>query len=301
DWGFMEVDGMDLLNPVIPTRITWLGGHALESVGQTFIGGNLPESGGYLSLPVLLAFVWWLVRTHRRRLAKVLAVAAAFSLVAALGGRAHVAGATTIELPLNWLREAPIVRLITPSRIVMYASLAVAVGVAAWLAERPAGPRRLAARWLWLALGVAMIFPDVGSGLWAGSPPNPAFFRDGAHRRYLRPWQGVLAMPYGWNSYSMLWQAETGFYFRMPEGYLGHTPLQPFANEPIVGELYSGKAVDPGALGSFLRAGDVRAIVLDASALSELTGFERELTDLGLRPLATGGVLLFLIPPAGAL
>ncbi|MDE3070649.1 MAG: hypothetical protein KGJ43_07965, partial [Acidobacteriota bacterium] len=293
DWAFIEVDGMDLLNPLIPTRITWLGGQALESVGQRFIGGNLAESGGYLSLPIVLAFLAWLATTRRRRLAGLLAVVAGSSLAVALGGRLHVAGSASVELPLNWLRNAPIVRLITPSRIVVYASLAVAVGVAAWLAERPGWPRRPAARWAGFALGAAMIFPNVGSGLWSGSPPNPAFFRSGGYRRYLERGESVLAMPFGRNGYSMLWQAETGFYFRMPEGYLGHIPPEPFASEPIVGELYSGRAVDPGALAKFLLAGDVRAIVIDRSAFAAQAGFAHELVLLGMRPVATEGVLLF--------
>jgi len=297
EWQFAETDGLDLLNPVIPTQITWIGGHTFQALSQKFIGGNVPEADGYLSLPIIAAFVLWVVTTKRRALAWVLALVAGVSLLAALGGRLHIAGVQSIELPYNWVGNLPVLKLITPARIVVYTALATAIGVAAWLAEAPAGSRRKRARWAVFLIGAALVLPNIPSRLWAGPPANPAFYRTSAYRRYLTPGESVLAMPVGWDSYVMLWQAETGFYFRMPEGYLGHYPPSNFGHGAVMNELYTGKEVEPAALADFLRATHVRAIVIDASALGTTFPFAPELERLGLRPIITAGVVLFQIPP----
>jgi hypothetical protein len=220
-------------------------------------------------------------------------------LLAALGSHLHVAGVSTIALPFNWVRNLPIVRLITPARIAVYTSLAVAIGVAAWLAEARARSLRGIARWLLLGLGAVMIFPNIGSGLWGGVPTNPSFFRTTVYRHYLAPGEMVLALPFGEKGNSMLWQAETGLYFRMPEGYLGHFAPPAFESQSIVHELEANKEVDPALLIGFLRTYNVGDIVVDARAFEAgKAPVANELARLGLRAEAVGGVLLYHISSA---
>ncbi len=134
----------------------------------------------------------------------------------------------------------------------------------------------------------------------AAPQPNPAFFRNGSYRRYLSAGETVLVMPYGWNSDSMLWQAETNFYFRMPEGYLGHIPPAPFEGSPAVGQLYSNNAVEPQLLIRFLeelrrpRHRDRPRRGRPARALHR-----RARRAYGLHPLSVGGVLLYRLPATG--
>jgi hypothetical protein len=290
--------GLDLLNPFFPRRLTWLGGHDFRALSRTFESHNSTEGDGYLSVPIIAAFVWWIVTTRRRLLARLLLTAVAVSLLGALGSHLHVAGIQTVTLPFNWVRHLPVFRLITPSRIAMYIALAVAIGIAAWLAESTTSTRG-AARWLVFALGAVMIFPNLGSGLWHQSPNNPAFFRGSTYRHYLTADANVLILPFGILDYSMLWQAETGFYFRMPEGYLGHFAPPQFERQQIVGELYNtNERVNPARLASFLAAYHVRDIVID------LTGgagapFTRALTKLDLYGVFVRGVLLYRIPATG--
>jgi hypothetical protein len=299
EWPLAEAYGLDLLNPFFPTQVTWLGSHALQVLGHTFEGANPAEADGYFSFPIIVAFVLWVSKTPRRLLANVLLVVAAVSFLAALGAYLHVAGVRTVELPFHWIKNLPVARLITPSRIAVYVALALAIGVAAWLAEGTAQRGRGVARWLVFGLGAVMIFPNIAGGLFSGSPSNPAFFRTSAYRHFLSAGENVLVMPFGWNGNSMLWQAETGFYFRMPEGYLGHFAPPQFEGHPILGELYSNKQVDRLRLASFVSRYHVRDILVDASAAGTLVPFTTELSGYGLHAVSVFGVLRYRLPAGG--
>jgi hypothetical protein len=296
--GLSDEYGLDLLNPFFP-GLTWLGSHDFHALSGTFENNNLAEADGYLSVPIIAAFAWWIVKTRRRLLARLLLTAVAVSFLAALGSHLHVAGIQTVTLPFNWVRNLPVFRLITPSRIAMYVALAVAIGVAAWLAESTSSARG-AARWLVFALGAVMIFPNIGSGLWHASPSNPAFFRGSTYHHYLTAGASVLILPFGLLDNSMLWQAETDFYFRMPEGYLGHFVPPQFEGQQIVDELHdANQGVNPARLASFLGAYHVRDIVIDESAAGEFLPFESELAKLHLDVVVVDGVLLYRIPATG--
>jgi hypothetical protein len=290
--------GLDLLNPFFPTLATWLGSHDFQSLGLTFEGGAIAEADGYLSVAIILAFSLWAATTPRRFLARMLLIAAGVSLFAALGSHLHVAGIETLTLPYNWVRSLPVVRLITPSRIVMYTSLALAIGVAAWLAERSARSLRGVARWLLFGLGAVMIFPNIGIGLWGGLPANPTFFRGSAYRHYLTAGETLLALPFGAASNSMLWQAETGFYFRMPEGYLGQVAPAQFQGHGAGGQLGATEEGSPARLAAFLRFYHVSDIVVEAKAAPKAR-YARQLASLGLHGLEVDGVLLYHVPSGG--
>ena len=139
--------GLDLLNPLFPTNVTWLFNNTFAGIASTFEGGNIAEADGFLSLPIIIAFVLWLISARRRLLAQLVGIVAVLSFVASLGAHLHVEGSSTIPLPYDLIRHLPVVRLLTPSRIAMYTALAVAVGVAAWLAEARGSPKMRAARW----------------------------------------------------------------------------------------------------------------------------------------------------------
>ena len=104
----------------------------------------------------------------------------------------------------------------------------------------------------------------------------------------------VLALPWGQTWYSMLWQAETGFWFRMPEGYLGalipldylHDPLRPALSDPTA-------VPDPLALRRFLLRRDVDTVVLDATAPQR---WPAALAAAGLHATSMQGVLLYRVP-----
>ena len=229
--------GLNALNLIVPTPITRLGGWTYLAVSGTFQDGNYVEAAGYISVPLLLALAFFTLTSWRTtRMTRVLVLTFLVSLVLALGSSLHVAGHQLIALPWSLLDRLPLVGSLVPGRIVVFAELIVAISVALWLAQ---DARHKAFRWLIAFLGVAALFPDIGAGWWASQPANPAFFQTTAYRHYLARGESVLAIPFGFEGNSMLWQADTDFYFAMPGGYLSSV-VPASAQGAAVTELLEG-------------------------------------------------------------
>jgi hypothetical protein len=284
--------GLDLLNPLFPTYLTWLGHHDFLPLGITFEGGEITEADGYLSIPIILAFAIWVLGSGRRSvLAHILGVVVGVTLVAALGSHLHVAGTQTVALPFNWVRHLPVVNNLLPSRMALFTTLAIAIGVAAWLAL-PTG--WLWGRWLLVIAGAVAIFPNLPLNLYNHAPVNPRFFATAIYRRYLTRGETVLALPFSQNDVSMLWQAETGFYFYMPEGYVSGVVPPPFSTQLTVGQLWVNVPPPAPALGSFIRTHRVVHVVVDAAKTGP---WPRVLRQMGLHGQPLAGVLLYTVPP----
>lgn len=286
-----DVYGLDLLNPLFPTYSTWLGHHDFLTLGLSYETQNVSEADGYLSIPIVIAFLAWALPAWRRRpLARIVTVLAAITLLAALGSHLHVAGNQTVALPFNWVRHLPVLDNIVPSRIILFTALAISIGIAASLASTRPGALT---RWLIVLLGVVLIFPNLIKPLYGAEPRNPRFFSTDMHRSYLARGEPVLVLPFGVNDVSMLWQAESGFYFNMPEGYVsGEVPV-PFNSDPTAASLVLNGTPSAPALGSFIRAHHVRRVVVDPAVPGPWAGL---LDQLGLHGRSLGGILLYAVP-----
>ena len=293
--GISDVYGLDLLNPFIPTRVSWLLSHAFLSLGLTFENANIAEADGYLTIPFIAAFFIWYARTSRRVLARLLLAVAIVTFVAALGSHLHIAGFQTIALPYQLIRHMAIADFLTPSRIIMYTTLAMTIGVAAWLAEARESRRSRILRWGTFALIVALLFPNIPTLYWGTRPSNPSFFATAAYKRYLVKGEMLVALPYGADDNSELWQAETNFYFSMPEGYFGNSAPTAFALNPAVNALGGDQTPSAAQFLDFVRQYHVRDIAIDATVPGSYVSYFQS---LGLRPITTGGIILFTVPPS---
>src|SRR5262249_10204073 len=95
----------------------------------------------------------------------------------------------------------------------------IAIIVARWLAR----PRRPALRWALAAAAALVILPNFPGDVWASRVPVPAFLTQGTYHRYLRPGEIVwIVDPH--HDRQMIWQARTGFSFRLAGGAFGGTP-----------------------------------------------------------------------------
>jgi hypothetical protein len=286
---------LDVANLIFPTIVTWLGHHDFQSLWSTFDKGDVSESNGYFSIAILVAFSAWFFSTGRRSvLGKLLAVAIVTSVLLALGSHLHVAGQQTVTLPFDWVKTLPIFDNIIPSRIVMFAGLAISIGVAAWLARTDG---RALGRWLLVLLGVVLIFPNLSSALYGVPPVNPSFFATSMYRHYLTRNETVLVLPFGRNDISTLWQAETGYYFYMPEGYVSSAIPPPFETEPGVIELFNNTPPPAPTLGSFIRVHKVSHVIVDPA---DAASWRSVLAQLGLHARSVGGVILYAVPSAKA-
>jgi hypothetical protein len=285
-----DVYGLDLLNPFFPIYSTWLGHNDFLSLGLTYEGGNISEADGYLSIPILLAFMLWLSRERGSVLARLVAIVAGATFVLALGSHLHVAGQQTVALPFNWVRRLPVFNNVIPSRIVLFTSLAMSVGIASWLAMP--GGRRFG-RWLLVVAGAIAIFPNLIAPLYGTAPVNPRFFSTSMYRSYVTAGETVLVLPFGEDDVSMLWQGETGFYFYMPEGYVSGVVPSPFSAQPTVRLFLANVSPSSAAFAAFIQEHYVSHVVVDAANAGPWPAF---LTSVGLRGRQVGGVLLYAIP-----
>ena len=146
-------------------------------------------------------------------------------------------------------------------------------------------------RWIAAGLVVASLLPNP-SRPGAASRPTSAFFqRDLISRLGPDPLILVEGADLG---DSMLWQATSGFTFRMPNAYLGLTP--PGAIRPrLANALLSGHPPRVPAAGfmRYLHSTDVQAIVVAGSPWEP---WRRYLAPIGLIPQRIDGVDLYVVP-----
>jgi hypothetical protein len=290
-----DVYALDFANLFSPTDVTWLGHTGFAPLWSVFEGGDGSETAGYFGIAILLAFFVWCCNPQgRRALRALLLIVVGVTLLLAFGSHLHVGGQSTIDLPYIWVRETPIFDAVIPSRFTLFTALAISIGLAAWLAQ--AQGHRIA-RWLLVLAGAVLIFPNLASPLFGMPIENPRFFSTTLYRQYLKRNETVLMLPFGHNDVSTLWQAEAGFYFYMPEGYVSGEIPPPFEAEPGVIEMFQNTPPSPAVFKAFLRAHRVSHIVVDPHAPGPWPSL---LATVGLHSQDVGGVLLYLVRSAPA-
>jgi hypothetical protein len=278
----------DLVNFAIPTELTAVGGTAFAAVTGQF-SGDISEQSAYLSLPVLLMVGGFAIACWRTRWARWLLAFVAVVALCSMGPKLHVAGTETVTLPWKAALRLPLVKYALPGRFMVYVWLAAAVMAAAWL-----GLGRGRGRWVLAVLAVAMLFPSIRGPWWHTPVQRPAFFATDAYRQVIPRGANVLVVPFGPLGDSMLWQAETGFWFRMPVGNVGVRPPPEFGAWPAMDTLYTGT---PGGgtdrqMAEYLGANDVsRVVVIDGTPGQ----WDRVFAELG-PPRHVAGAMVYAVP-----
>jgi hypothetical protein len=299
---FPNVLGLDLLNPVIPTQLNALGGGTFSGLSAKFSGHYVAEADGYLGLPLIVAFVAYMIGSWRTSLLpKVLAVVSGVAFVLALGAHLYVAGHQTAPLPFDAISALPVLDNLTPNRFIVFVTLCAAIGTAGLAASARGRPTvRLAV----VLLALIVPLPNLTSELYGRPPRNPPLFTTSAYRTAIAKGSTVLALPYGFEDASMLWQAQAGFWFKLAEGYLRASTPAPFDVDPAVSKMLVN-TVPPAALFlAFLRRHAVRVIVVDRGDVGadlpyggpDTSPWPSYLARLGFRGRDQGGVRLYSVP-----
>ncbi len=208
----------DVANFLIPTHLIWFGGSWFTSISYHFRGGAA-EAGAYLGLPTVAIILWYAAGVRRSRIARYLLAALALTAFLMLGTGLVWRGRIDAWLPWREVAKLPILDNVLPARFALYGSLAAAVIVALWTAGR-----RGWARWVLPALAVAVLVPDLPHANYSDHPERWPFFTQGLYKSCIPKGENVAIFPFGYRDDSTLWQAESGFWFRMPEGYLAPAP-----------------------------------------------------------------------------
>ncbi|MDQ6848064.1 MAG: hypothetical protein M3019_10885 [Candidatus Dormibacteraeota bacterium] len=209
----------DLLNVFLPSTAQGVEPPFARDIAAHY-AGNSGEWGGYVGIPMLAVVAWTAWRQWRRPLVRALCIGAAAAVVLSFGSTLHVGGADThIPLPAAILAHLPVLDNLVPARFAVYVALFTAVVFGVFVDSLPA--RRQSTRVVALAtvLIAAAFVPPLPFPTRAAV--TPTFFT--ASTAPLAPGSAVLVVPFSHDFYStqaVLWQAEAGMWFAMPEGYI---------------------------------------------------------------------------------
>ncbi len=287
-----QVLSADALNLLIPSPLNEIGCLPLfESISRTFNHGRSAETVAYLSWPLLIIAAVYARRHWHEPLGKLLVDFAVVLLVFSFGGVLMVKGNLSgIGLPWQILDETSVLKNAAPVRLLLYVYLILAVITSLWLSAANLRP------WLKLTIAAAIIalqLPNLSAAFWVHSVVEPAFFRDGLYRNYLKKDDTVLILPFWPRGDSMLWQAETRMYFRMAGGD-GPWPKQ-FRRWPII-DAFAWRSWVPDApaqFDSYLTDNGVSALIVEDSNLP-LWG--KLASSLPTAPIRVGGVSIYRLP-----
>jgi hypothetical protein len=280
----------DLLNFVVPTTLTRMAWGAPGGISGRF-SGNIGEQGAYLGIPLLAIAVLFIWRERRTFAGKFLPIVLGVVMVATLGPKLHVQGVEKWNLPWKPLAALPLARYALPGRFMVFAFLILAVIVSLWLAS----VRTWAwAKWTLAPAAIVLLLPNWRGAFYNSPVVVPAFFEHGVYRRYLAPGENTIVIPYGDHGHSMLWQEETGMYFRMAGGYVTVIPPKEFLDWPIIATL-RGAVGDVDAeehLKAFVGAHEVGTIVV----LDTFRDLDPLFAGIDPDPVHVGGVVLYRVP-----
>ena len=124
----------------------------------------------------------------------------------------------------------------------------------------------------------------------------PSFFRFGEYKRYVARGDNVLILPQNLGSNGLLWQAETGFYFRIAVTRIGAVAPPEFSPWPVLSTLDTGDEIVnfPEQLNAFLGAHQIKAVIVDPI---DNGPWKRLMSEAGLSPpREIGGILFYKVP-----
>jgi hypothetical protein len=296
---------LPLVRLVLPASQHMLGYGPLVNYSNR-IGDNGIEN--YVGIPLIVILLVAAACAWRNRIS--LLLLAVFLLVTGIAVGPNLVVTTLRHArPLPWagLWSLPIARSAEPSRFIVFGVLALALALALWLAAPSRNGLLLAARWSLGLLAVAAVIADTPTAYSAvqpvppgyhlvstGRPVNqlPAFLTDGTYRRYLRPGEIVVVLT-GRGNAGMLFQADTGFYFRIGGGYINASLTPVNALPRPVTLLAHPSAPSIGAFDRYARSSGLGAIIVERAWEAPWM----DLGKLGMRGTTVGGVTIYPMGP----
>lgn len=282
----------DLLNYVIPTPVTEIGGTWATFITRHFTG-NYSEDGAFLGV-FLLAMIGLSVSMLRKNpWVQVLLGMLSVLVICSFGPSLHLMGRPAMNMPWLVIQKLPLIGNVLPVRLTLYIFLVASLLVALWLASLAGG--KAVGGYVLAGLAVLSLLPNVHkvTDPWLTPLHIPEFFRTTAYKAVLKPNANVVILPYGYLGDSMLWQDLSDMRFRMAGGYLGFTPPR-FAQWPAVQMFYAGPA--PGyrkQIAAFCVAHKVQDIIVGPGARKI---WVPAINHLRWHRKTTGGVVVYQVP-----
>ncbi|MDP9302838.1 MAG: hypothetical protein M3P43_18385, partial [Actinomycetota bacterium] len=277
-----EAASPDLSSLVVPPPVIRAGGPASESTLKGLL--EYPRSNGqsYIGGAVLVMLLGFAITEWRRRTTWLLLGFVVLSAILTLGPVLHVGGHPSWPLPERAVTVLPLMAAAVPARFAIYSALAIGVIATLWLSS---APRRSAwIRWIVVAAAFVSLFPYAPHH--ADPVDGPSFFSAGPMAQVVRPGENVYVIPYN-KGEEMLWQATSGFWFKLAQGYIGPIPAELDSGAMAIG-LHVRKAPflpTPEEFAAWTRERAVSAVILDDRAAQKYGDL---LTGAGLESVFAG-------------
>jgi hypothetical protein len=259
----------------------------------------------YVGIPLLLLLLVFAVVTWSSRVTRLLVITFAVIIALALGRDLVPLRGQAFTLPWYRLWDLPIARSVETDRFILFGYLVLALALALWLAADGLGRLARAARWSLAVLALAAIFANLPTfaevvvpraPFWTPAVPSlrpenalPAFVTDGMYRRYLKPGETVVVLSHRGNA-GMLFQAETGFYFRIAGGFINASLNSTNALPRQVAVISDPNPAREREFFKFIHAANVGAIIVER-AWSEQWMYV--FSGLGMQGTTVGGVTVY--------
>ncbi len=260
----------------------------------------------YLGMPLLVILVLLAVLAWSRRMVRFLAIGFVIVVLFAAGPNLIVDGHQLFPLPWGAMWNGMFLRSAEPIRLILFAYLALAMVLALWLAAVDRSWLARAGRWALALVAVAAIFADLPTFAEVVVPPPPkhwtpaipslqpanalpAFFSDGLYRRYLTPGEIVVVVSQRGNA-GMLFQAATGFYFRIDGGFINSSLSRVDALPPPVAAVSVLTPANKLGFEEYIQNSGVGAIVVERAWSQE---WMYNFADIGLKGVTVGGVTIY--------
>jgi hypothetical protein len=281
--------GADLANFLVPTHVTWL--HQGPGIGSPHnLAGSLTEHPDYLGPVLIGVLVWFAIVNRRSRLAWGVLIFGLSAALLSLGGRLIIdRHGTGIWLPWDLIGQIGPLRYALPDRFAVYVWLAAAACIA--LLVRGRSFRSLP----WIAAIAACLSVLANpSFAWSTHVDSPPLLRGARFASYVKPGSTVLALPFGREGDSMLWQVESHFSFALAGGYVSWALPGKYRGLTILREL-DGRP--PGGrlkqrLCEFLAMTHTETILLREHTRGD---FRATLSTLGVAPVRAGGFKVYRV------
>ncbi len=295
-----------LVRLVLPWADKVFGVRGLVSYTASVGRGGIDD---YVGLPLLLVLLGIAVFAWRRRITRLLVIGFVFVLALAAGPVLFVGNGPLVHLPWGGLWGLPIARSAEPSRFTVFLVLILAIALALWLASPSKSRLVSAARWALGLLAVAAVLFDTPTANQAINPIPPGyqppaamkpvnqlppFITQGMYRRYLQPGETVVIVTHRGNA-GMLFQAASGFYFRIAGGFINAslTPQNALPHQ-ITLAAHPSDVADK-KLADYIRSSGLGAIVVEQAW--EDPWMRNFSTRLGMRGTSVGGVTVYQVRP----
>ncbi len=268
--------------------------------------GHDMSSTAYLSVPLLLVLVLLVIMRWRSRVVWLLFLGLIVILLLATGPKLIIDGRQELEWPWNALWTLPIFKSAEPVRFIMPAYLVLSIALAWWLAAVTRSRVLVAVRWLLGLLAMAAVLADLPTFAEVVIPPKPvawvpampqlgqptqipSFFTDGSYRRYLTPGENVVVLSRRGNA-GMLFQAYTGFYFRLDGGFINASLSDASGTPWWVEDMSFPTPLRISDFEEHARSANVGAVIVE-QAWSQVWNYN--FNKIGLTPISVGGVTIY--------